>query len=170
MQAVGFPKPQPPISGPLSSNVPAAADDQIDPAVAQAMGCLIAGVAGTGLSLASGLENVVNIVAGGTVVPVNQLALYTAVAGVVFGTFCAVGQAVTPLYLQLVRTAPAAPTITADAGRSCGPLQKGSEVFAADDRLPLLRVSHQEAVETRAAPKVEEEDWSTPAAFLRKAR
>src|SRR5205823_10581695 len=76
------------------------------PAVTQALGCLIAGSVGTGVAALAGINNVVNVMAGGQVIASSNLALYTAVAGVIFGTFCAVGQALTPLYLVVSRTVP----------------------------------------------------------------
>jgi hypothetical protein len=81
-------------------------DESTNPAVAHALGCLIVGSVGTGIAAMAGTKNVVNIIAGGHVVPASQLALYTAVVGVLFGTFCAVGQALTPLYLHVVRSSP----------------------------------------------------------------
>jgi hypothetical protein len=88
-------------------------DDTVEeaagPAVAHALGCLIAGSVGTGIAALAGTNNVVNVMAGGQAIAASQLALYTAVAGVIFGTFCAVGQALTPLYLHVARSAPSTP-------------------------------------------------------------
>src|SRR5262245_35647117 len=56
-------------------------DEPTNPAVATALGCLIVGSVGTGIAALAGTSNVVNIIAGGEVVPGSQLALYTAVAG-----------------------------------------------------------------------------------------
>src|SRR5262249_4308035 len=81
-----------------------ASAEPVNPAVAHALGCLIAGSVGTGVAALAGTRNVVQIIAGGHVVPASQLALYTAVVGVIFGTFCAVGQALTPLYLHVARS------------------------------------------------------------------
>ena len=83
--------------------------EPLSPAVAHALGCLLVGTVGTSIAAFAGTKNVVNIIAGGHVVPASQLALYTAVVGVVFGTFCAVGQALTPLYLHVMRPRPAPP-------------------------------------------------------------
>lgn len=106
LRSIVFPKPQIPASNNVNEAVAA---DNDDPAVAQAIGCLIAGGIGTSVAVAAGSENVVNIVAGGLVTPANSVALYTAVVGVIFGTFCAVGQAVTPLYVHLTKKQSAAP-------------------------------------------------------------
>lgn len=97
IERIAYPKPQAPQSG-NDSAAPADQSD-LDPSVSQSIGCVLAGTLGTGVALSAGGENVVNIVAGGLVAPINQIALYTAIVGVVFGTFCSVGQAVTPLYL-----------------------------------------------------------------------
>ena len=85
------------------------ADEPPNPALAHAVGCVIAGSVGTGVAAMAGTKNVVNIIAGGHVFPASHLALYTAVVGVIFGTFCAVGQALTPLYLYAVRPSPPPP-------------------------------------------------------------
>ena len=68
--------------------------------VKQSMGCLISGSTGTVVALLAGGENLVNIIAGGIVAPANPMVLYVGLVGVVFTSFCAVGQALTPLYLQ----------------------------------------------------------------------
>jgi hypothetical protein len=94
------------VQRPGSKSDDAAPEEDINPAVAHAIGCLIAGSVGTGIAAMAGTNNVVNIIAGGQVVPASQLALYTAVAGVIFGTFCAVGQALTPLYMHVARATP----------------------------------------------------------------
>ncbi len=84
-----------------STNELAAMEDRIDPALAASYGCLIAGTLGTSMAIAVGSENVVNIVAGGLVAPASEAALTVAVVAVVFGSFCAVGQALTPIYLNI---------------------------------------------------------------------
>src|SRR4051794_21270247 len=43
--------------------------EPVSPAVANALGCLIAGSIGTGIAAMAGTKNVVNIIAGGHVVP-----------------------------------------------------------------------------------------------------
>jgi hypothetical protein len=65
----------------------------------ESIGCLVGGLAGTGAALLAGGQNLVNVVAGGLVAPANPLVLYTGLVGVVFASFCAVGQALTPLYV-----------------------------------------------------------------------
>lgn len=70
--------------------------------VRQSMGCLVTGSAGTTAALFAGGENLVNVIAGGVVSAANPVVLYVGLFGVVFASFCAVGQALTPLYIQYV--------------------------------------------------------------------
>jgi hypothetical protein len=95
-----YSKPNNPYSN-LSVDGPPPAKDHIDPALASSYGCLIAGTLGTSMAIAAGSENVVNVVAGGLVTPASEAALTVAVIAVVFGSFCAVGQALTPIYLDI---------------------------------------------------------------------
>lgn len=74
----------------------------MDDSVKQSAGCLISGVFGTSLALYAGAENLVNVIAGGVVASANPMVLYTGIFGVVFASFCAIGQALTPLYLHYV--------------------------------------------------------------------
>ena len=62
-------------------------------------GCIVGGVAGTGLSVGAGGLNVINLIAGGIVPAATPVAAYLALGGVVFASFCAVGQALTPAAL-----------------------------------------------------------------------
>jgi hypothetical protein len=92
----------------------------------QSLGCLVGGIAGTGAALAAGGVSVINIVAGG-LVPVNSnLALGTALVGVVFASFCAVGQALTPAAIMLYNNSIAPPQPDPDelAGNS---IHRGKE-------------------------------------------
>ena len=90
---------------PPESEAPKAEEGWSD-SVKQSMGCLIGGSTGTGLAILAGGENLVNIIAGGIVPAGNPLALYVGVAGVVFASFCAVGQALTPLFLEYATEVP----------------------------------------------------------------
>ncbi|MGE4221164.1 MAG: hypothetical protein AB7G39_17095, partial [Alphaproteobacteria bacterium] len=65
-----------------------------------AVGCIVGGTVGTTASLYIGAANIINLIAGGGAPPASPAALYAAVAGVVFATFCAVGQSVTPLVVK----------------------------------------------------------------------
>jgi hypothetical protein len=68
----------------------------INDAEKQSLGCLIVGTAGLGVALSADGVNIINVIAGGIVNPANQVVLYTSLVGVVFASFCAVGQALTP--------------------------------------------------------------------------
>jgi hypothetical protein len=68
----------------------------INDAEKQSLGCLIVGTAGLGIALSADGVNLINVIAGGIVNPANQVVLYTSLVGVVFASFCAVGQALTP--------------------------------------------------------------------------
>jgi hypothetical protein len=127
------------------------AGEPVNPAVAHALGCLIAGSVGTGVAALAGTGNVVQIIAGGHVAPASQLALYTAVVGVIFGTFCAVGQALTPLYLYVARSsAPPA---------SNGRLEHKIQWRIVDQPRP-------DRNKTSSAGLSPEEDMSLPASWL----
>lgn len=64
-------------------------------------GCFFTGAAGTAAAVTFGAENLVNVVAGGIVVPANAAVLTIGVLGVVFASFCSVGQALTPMAVDL---------------------------------------------------------------------
>lgn len=80
----------------------------MDPVLKQSIGCVLTGAGGTGLAILAGGENLVNVISGGLVVPANPIVLYTGLIGVVFASFCAIGQAMTPLYVYYFET-PTAP-------------------------------------------------------------
>lgn len=63
------------------------------------LGCIVGGTAGTALSMTAGGMNVVNLIAGGLVPAASPVAMFVAVGGVVFASFCSVGQALTPAVL-----------------------------------------------------------------------
>lgn len=60
------------------------------------LGCIVGGTTGTALSVAAGGMNVVNLIAGGLVPAASPIAAWVALGGVVFASFCSVGQALTP--------------------------------------------------------------------------
>lgn len=60
------------------------------------LGCIVGGTAGTALSMSAGGMNVVNLIAGGLVPASSPVAMFVAIGGVVFASFCSVGQALTP--------------------------------------------------------------------------
>jgi hypothetical protein len=97
----------------------APARPELPPEVQQSLGCAIAGSAGTAAAVFAGGENLVNIIAGGVVMPQNRAVLYIGLVGVVFASFCAIGQALTPLYLYSVATPePATPDAVRPAART----------------------------------------------------
>jgi hypothetical protein len=67
------------------------------------LGCLVGGSVGMGAALAIGGINISNLIAGGIVPAANPAALYASLFGVVFATFCAVGQAMTPVAVYTYR-------------------------------------------------------------------
>jgi hypothetical protein len=73
--------------------------------VKQSVGCVITGTTATAAAILAGGENLVNIIAGGVVAPQNSAILYIGLVGVVFASFCAIGQALTPLYLYYTEDA-----------------------------------------------------------------
>ena len=91
--------------GPGADGAPSAGDDSVK----QSMGCLIGGTTATAAALLAGGRNVMNVIAGGGLVPANPAVLYIGLVGVVFASFCAIGQALTPLYLHYVEGAGEAP-------------------------------------------------------------
>ena len=71
----------------------------INDAEKQSIGCIIGGSGGLATAVGVGGTNVVNLIAGGIVSPLNPAAAYLALSGVVFASFCAIGQALTPAAL-----------------------------------------------------------------------
>lgn len=99
---------------PVSSHAP---EHAMPEEVKQSIGCLLTGTVGVIGAAAAGGENLINIIAGGVVVPQNRAVLYIGLAGVVFASFCAVGQALTPVWLYYTEPAPdaAQPPMPANA-------------------------------------------------------
>jgi hypothetical protein len=100
--------------GPIGLVIPATAEpdaahpDAGMPSIVRgAIGCAIGGTLGTAAAFIAGGENTINLVAGGLVPSVNRAALYVGLVGVVFGSFCALGQAVTPIITHAVIEPPA---------------------------------------------------------------
>lgn len=69
--------------------------------VQSSYGCFLTGSAGTVAAVSFGAENLVNVVAGGIVAPANPAVLAIGLLGVVFASFCTVGQALTPMALDI---------------------------------------------------------------------
>lgn len=74
--------------------------------VTAAWGCVLAGTAGTVAAMGANSVNLLNVVAGGLVNPANPAVLYLGLAGVVFTSFCTLGQQLTPLYVYYFRDQP----------------------------------------------------------------
>ena len=68
---------------------------------AQSVACLVTGGAATVAAVGLGWQNVTNLISGGVVPAAGPGAVALGLFGVVFTSFCAIGQALTPLYLDL---------------------------------------------------------------------
>jgi hypothetical protein len=75
----------------------------------QSVACLVTGGAATLAALSFGWQNVTNLISGGIVPAAGPGAVALGLFGVVFTSFCAIGQALTPLYLDLVDGVPPQP-------------------------------------------------------------
>ena len=120
-------------------------DDEMSFLTTQSVACLVTGGTATLAALGFGWQNVTNLISGGVVPAAGPGAVALGLFGVVFTSFCAIGQALTPLYLDIVngglppaparklppRSAAAGADFTADAhpcsavhatpGRPCRP-------------------------------------------------
>lgn len=114
-------------SAPPMTEAPAHPDGRPARVTEQSIGCLLLGTGVSGLTLLAGAENLVNVVGGGLVRAANPRVLTLGVAAVTFGTFCAVGGALTPLYLHLTREPPPAqvPPKPEQPGPLASPLAPG---------------------------------------------
>jgi hypothetical protein len=84
-----------------------AADLEPSMEVMKSFGCLATGTTGTLAAIGFGPENLVNLVSGGIVTPANSAVLAIGVVGVVFASFCTVGESLTPSVLYMMdHTAP----------------------------------------------------------------
>ena len=96
--------------------------------IAQSVACLAVGGLASAATLMVGWQNVTNLISGGGSVPgATPSVVALGVFGVVFTSFCAIGQALTPLYLHYFPEPPAPapnsqPPPASDPGCSnCGP-------------------------------------------------
>ncbi|HYD68300.1 hypothetical protein [Azospirillum sp.] len=119
------------LSTPMIPVRPEASDD-----VRKAWGCVIGGTTGTVVTLAAGAENLINVIAGGLVAPASPAVLAIGLAGVVFATFCTLGQQFTPMYVyyfdnpeKVPTPAPAKETAQIDRG----PIDRGPVVIQPAD-------------------------------------
>lgn len=74
--------------------------------VTAAWGCVVFGSVGTAAAVGASSVNLLNVIAGGVVTPANPAVLYLGLAGVVFTSFCTLGQQLTPLYTYYLRGEP----------------------------------------------------------------
>jgi hypothetical protein len=88
-----------------TANGGASANGELSESEFGSLGCIVGGTLGTAAAIAIGGPNIINLIAGGIVPAATPGALYTALAGVVFASFCAVGQAATPAVLLAYRNA-----------------------------------------------------------------
>lgn len=105
-------QPEPPTSAaawsPASFHLPPPADDapagdaELSFLTTQSVACLITGGTATVAAVAFGWQNVTNLISGGVVPAAGPGAVALGLFGVVFTSFCAIGQALTPLYLDFV--------------------------------------------------------------------
>ena len=76
------------------------------------VGCVVAGTVGTTIAGLGGGLNTVNLIGGGIVSAINPVTFYVSLMGVVFVSFCQLGQALAPLYVYMTTpTPPAEPAI-----------------------------------------------------------
>lgn len=75
------------------------------------VGCIVGGALGTTVASLAGGLNTVNLIGGGIVSAVNPVTFYVSLMGVVFVSFCQMGQALTPLYTYLTTPTPPEPII-----------------------------------------------------------
>ena len=86
---------------PPADDVPAN-DDEMSFLTTQSVACLVTGGTATLAALGFGWQNVTNLISGGVVPAAGPGAVALGLFGVVFTSFCAIGQALTPLYLDIV--------------------------------------------------------------------
>jgi hypothetical protein len=146
--------------------VPAAAGSNRE-LIAQSVACLAVGSLASAATLLVGWQNVTNLISGGGSVPgATPSVVALGVFGVVFTSFCAIGQALTPLYLHYfpepspAASRPPQPPPASDPGcTTCGPsalLPRAPKLPAGQASEPAvqsLRVSAT-ACDAGVAPRV----------------
>lgn len=93
----------PPLATPAET-IPPMSDSE-----AQGYGCLVSGAIATGMTALAGTDELIKIVAGGTIGPATPAAAVVAFTGTVFASICAVGALATPALLRLYDIYYAAP-------------------------------------------------------------
>lgn len=101
-----------------SPMAPPKAPREIPDDVRSAWACVAGGSAGTAAALAAGAENLINVVAGGVVAPSNRSVMVLGLAGVVFTTFCTLGQQLLPLVDYYAPWGPAAGPTASETARA----------------------------------------------------
>lgn len=101
-----------------SPMAPPKAPREIPDDVRSAWACVAGGSAGTAAALAAGAENLINVVAGGVVAPSNRSVMVLGLAGVVFTTFCTLGQQLLPLVDHYAPWGPAAGPADSETARA----------------------------------------------------
>lgn len=94
-----------PSGGSNGGATPAQATGEWSEAEYNSLGCIVGGTVGTVAAVAIAGPNIINMIAGGIVPAATPGAFYAGLAGVVFASFCAVGQAATPAVLLAYRNA-----------------------------------------------------------------
>lgn len=74
----------------------------IDMSYAQAIGCISTATLATGATLLSGPGNVMSLLTGGKLLVPDGTTFSVGLLGIVFVSFCSIGQALTPLYIEVL--------------------------------------------------------------------
>ncbi len=91
-------------NGAAGTSADALADDELGPmsdGEIQGYGCLISGAFATALTWIAGTNQMIMVVAGGTLAPTNAVGVAVAITGTVFASVCAVGALGTPALIRL---------------------------------------------------------------------
>jgi hypothetical protein len=124
--------------------------------IRQSLGCLASGTAGTLVALGVGAENLVNMISGGIVLPINTGALAVGIFGVVFAGFCTVGESLTPSVLHIMEhSAP----VAARAGNTA----MAAAISGYDSMASVARAGWNALPEAPVPSLTTDADWLAPA-------
>ncbi|BBK30460.1 hypothetical protein EDC65_2098 [Stella humosa] len=99
---------------PLTPVAPSAQAPDASSELKNSVGCIVGGTLGATVASLAGGTNTINLIGGGIVSAINPVTFYVSMVGVVFVSFCQLGQALTPLYVYMTTpSAPAEPIIGA---------------------------------------------------------